>query len=153
MAVVTMKNIADLIEAYILQRLSMEADSKVELKRTEIADEISCAPSQISYVLNTRFTTSKGFVVESRRGLGGFIRITRIPLKNIIYQDMINKITKDTSLDEIKAMYRYLLENGLLARREAVLLLQTASAVYGKLAENERASFFQSLFMTLADFS
>ncbi len=148
-----MKNIADLIEAYILQRLSMEADSKVELKRTEIADEISCAPSQISYVLNTRFTTSKGFVVESRRGLGGFIRITRIPLKNILYQDMINKITKDTSLDEIKAMYRYLLENGLLARREAVLLLQTASTVYDKLAENERAGFFQSLFMTLADFS
>lgn len=148
-----MSNIADLIESYILQRLSAQADSQVELRRTEIADKIECAPSQISYVLNTRFTTSKGFVVESRRGLGGFIRITRIPLKNIIYQDMINKIDNDISLDEVKAMFHYLLRNGLLQKREAAVLMQTATAVYDKLSPDERTEFFQSLFLTLADFS
>lgn len=148
-----MSNIADLIEAYILQRLAKQADSQLELKRTEIADHIDCAPSQISYVLNTRFTVSKGFVVESRRGLGGFIRITRIPLKNIIYQDMINKINKDISLDEVTVMFHYLLQNGLLQKREAAILMQTASAVYDKLSPDERTDFFQSLFLTLADFS
>ncbi len=63
-----MSNIADLIEAYILRQLATQQDGKVELRRTDIADEISCAPSQISYVLSTRFTQDKGFVVESRRG-------------------------------------------------------------------------------------
>ena len=51
-----MSNIADLIEAYILRQLATQQDGKVELRRTDIANEISCAPSQISYVLSTRFT-------------------------------------------------------------------------------------------------
>ena len=87
-----MSNIADLIEDYILRRLAAEHNRKVELKRSDIADEISCAPSQISYVLSTRFTQDKGFVVESRRGLGGFIRIGRVSLQNLIYQDILEKI-------------------------------------------------------------
>ena len=62
-----MSNIADMIESYILRQLATRQDGQVELRRTDIADEISCAPSQISYVLSTRFTQDKGFVVESRR--------------------------------------------------------------------------------------
>ena len=70
---IILSNIADLIEAYILRQLAAKQDGKVELRRTDIADEISCAPSQISYVLSTRFTPAKGFAVESRRGLGGLL--------------------------------------------------------------------------------
>ena len=73
MKVIILSNIADLIEAYILRQLAAKQDGKVELRRTDIADEISCAPSQISYVLSTRFTPAKGFAVESRRGLGGYL--------------------------------------------------------------------------------
>ena len=62
---IILSNIADLIEAYILRQLAAKQDGKVELRRTDIADEISCAPSQISYVLSTRFTPAKGFAVES----------------------------------------------------------------------------------------
>ena len=51
-----MSNIADMIESYILRQLASRQDGQVELRRTDIADEISCAPSQISYVLSTRFT-------------------------------------------------------------------------------------------------
>ena len=101
MKVRTMSNIADLIEAYIRQQLAQQQDGKVELRRTDIADKISCAPSQISYVLSTRFTQDKGFVVESRRGLGGFIRIVQVPdraqVKNMIFEDMRGKITGDTT--------------------------------------------------------
>ena len=50
----------------------------VLVQRNELADLLSCAPSQISYVLSTRFTPEKGYLVESRRGSGGFIRIVRI---------------------------------------------------------------------------
>ena len=107
-----MSNIADLIEAYIRQQLAQQQDGKVELRRTDIADKISCAPSQISYVLSTRFTQDKGFVVESRRGLGGFIRIVQIPdqqqVKNMIFSDMRGKITGATTYGEVESMFHYL---------------------------------------------
>ena len=90
-----MSNIADMIEAYILQRLAMEQSGQVEIRRTDIAEEISCAPSQISYVLSTRFTPQKGFAVESRRGLGGFIRIVQVPMREIIYDEMLEKLEDD----------------------------------------------------------
>ena len=99
-----MSNIADLIEAYILRQLAAQQDGKVELRRTDIADEISCAPSQISYVLSTRFTQDKGFVVESRRGLGGYIRIVQVPTRNMVYQDMLDKIDKDTEMPMVQSM-------------------------------------------------
>ena len=83
-----MSNIADMIESYILRQLAARQDGKVELRRTDIADEISCAPSQISYVLSTRLTQHKGFVVESRRGLGGFIRIVQVPHLNLLKSDL-----------------------------------------------------------------
>ena len=102
-------NIADLIEEYILRQLAEQQNGRVELRRTDIANEISCAPSQISYVLNTRFTQDKGFAVESRRGLGGFIRIVRVPMKDIIYQDMLDQINADTEFADIKSMVRYLI--------------------------------------------
>ncbi|MBP2630783.1 MAG: Transcriptional repressor of class stress s [Firmicutes bacterium] len=148
-----MSNIADLIEEYILQRLAAEQDSKVELRRTELADEIACAPSQITYVLSTRFTVDKGFTVESRRGLGGFIRITRVPLQNIIYQDILNKINEEISLDEVKAMIRYLVQHGFIANREAALLFQVIPVTFVKLNLQERVELLRSIFLTLANFS
>ena len=145
-----MSNIADLIEDYILRRLAAEHNRKVELKRSDIADEISCAPSQISYVLSTRFTQDKGFVVESRRGLGGFIRIGRVPLQDLIYQDIIDE---DITLDEVNNIIHYLFKRELIQKREAALLLQTLSTVFDKLDAKERVSFIKSLSMTLANFS
>lgn len=68
--------LADRIEKLILDKLFEEEN--IVLKRNELAEELDCAPSQISYVLSTRFSNDKGFNVESRRGLGGFVRITRI---------------------------------------------------------------------------
>ena len=69
-----MSVIADKIEKFILNKLTEEQE-KLILKRNELADELDCAPSQISYVLSTRFSNERGFDVESRRGLGGYIRI------------------------------------------------------------------------------
>lgn len=148
-----MSNIADLIEAYILSQMTAEDNSKVELRRTDIADKISCAPSQISYVLSTRFTQSKGFMVESRRGLGGFIRIQRVPMENIIYQDMLNKIDDDTTVDEFKSMVQYLVQHGLIKQREAALLMHTLAVTEGRLEPAEQAEFFQSILLTLANYS
>ena len=72
-----MSMIADKIEQFILERMRQEQERLI-LKRNELADELNCAPSQISYVLSTRFSNDRGFDVESRRGLGGYIRIQRL---------------------------------------------------------------------------
>lgn len=148
-------NIADLIEAYILRQLAAQQDGKVELRRTDIADEISCAPSQISYVLSTRFTQDKGFVVESRRGLGGFIRIVQVPTTNLIYQDMVEKIDEQTELPLVQSMVRYLAQHRMVTQREAALLMQTVTGLYASatLAPPERVHLLRSLFMTLDNFS
>lgn len=148
-----MSNIADLIEEYILRQLADQQTGQVELRRTDIANEISCAPSQISYVLNTRFTQDKGFAVESRRGLGGFIRIVRVPLQDVIYEDMLNKIDDDTDFVEIKAMVRYLIQHQMISSREGALVLQAAKGAYEGMDGVDRVKLLRSLFVTLAEFS
>ena len=152
-------NKADTIEDYILKRLAQKADKQLELKRTALADEISCAPSQISYVLSTRFTTERGFAVESRRGLGGYIRITVVPAeidqKQMIYRNMLEEIDSTTPFNAIKTMIDFLLQNGLITRREAELVAQMSANLYkseasNKLASAERAKLIRSIFLTLA---
>ena len=73
-----MRNISDIIENYLKQVMKMSEREVVEIKRNEIADKFQCVPSQINYVINTRFTIEKGYVVESKRGGGGYIRIIKV---------------------------------------------------------------------------
>lgn len=72
-----MASLSDLIETHLLAMLGDSAE--VEVQRAELASRFGCAPSQINYVLVTRFTPARGFLVESRRGGGGFIRVSRLP--------------------------------------------------------------------------
>ena len=150
-----MSNIADLIEAYILRQLAAQQDGKVELRRTDIADEISCAPSQISYVLSTRFTQDKGFVVESRRGLGGYIRIVQVPMKNVVYQDMLEKINQDTEMPMVQSMVHYLLQRQMITTREAALMMQVVGNVFQSesITPAERVHLLKSMLLTLENFS
>lgn len=154
-----LNNKADTIEEYILKQLTLSADRQIELKRTALADEISCAPSQISYVLSTRFTTDRGFVVESRRGLGGYIRIALIAeeldRKQLMYQDMVDQIDEETSFSDVKSMLEFLLNSKLITRREAELIAQMSANLYkseaaGKLVATERARLIRSVFVVLA---
>ena len=149
-----MSNIADMIESYILRQLATRQDGQVELRRTDIADEISCAPSQISYVLSTRFTQDKGFVVESRRGLGGFIRIVQVPLRDLVYQDMLSKIDEDTDMETVQSMVRYLAQHGMVETREAALLMQMVTGLFHSktLAPKERVQMLKTMILTLENF-
>ena len=150
-----MSNIADMIESYILRQLAARQDGQVELRRTDIADEISCAPSQISYVLSTRFTQDKGFVVESRRGLGGFIRIVQVPLRDLVYQDMLSKIDENTDMGTVRSMVRYLVQHGMVETREAALLMQMVTGLFHSetLAAEERVQMLKTMILTLENFT
>lgn len=155
-----LNNKADTIEEYILKLLSEQQEGWLELKRTELADKISCAPSQISYVLNTRFTQARGFAVESRRGMGGYIRITIVTEaaldKQLLYSELIGQIDEETPFENIKSMLKYLLKNRLITPREAELAAQMSVNLYrsendNKLEAAERARLIRSIFATFAN--
>ena len=78
-----MANISDVIEQFILK--SLGDDGIVEISRNDLASFFSCVPSQINYVLETRFTMDRGFVKESRRGGGGYIRISKVAINEDTY--------------------------------------------------------------------
>lgn len=89
-----------------------------------MAVKFSCVPSQINYVLSTRFTPDKGFLVESRRGGGGYIRITRIsPLKFNNLSDIINELQgKSISTDQVLNIVLHLYKEKTVTRREAKIM-------------------------------
>ena len=80
--------ISDSVANYILELLN-QAGGIAEIQRNELASFLGCVPSQINYVLTSRFTPEQGYIVESRRGGGGYIRITRLKLSKA---DMIMHI-------------------------------------------------------------
>jgi transcriptional regulator CtsR len=120
-----MSNISDIIEQYLKQILKSNQTNEIEIKRSEIADRFQCVPSQINYVINTRFTMEKGYIVESKRGGGGYIRIIRVKHKDkakLIDEiiSMINsKITQQAAIDTLERM----LEEGLITEREAKIMV------------------------------
>ena len=106
-----MQNISDVIEQFILDQL--QDYGELNLSRNELASFFNCAPSQINYVLSTRFTNPKGFIVESRRGGGGYIKLTRVDLDK---NDYLEKLICDTIKDEIDLNLANQLVDGLLVR-------------------------------------
>ena len=112
------KNLADLIEEFILCQLSQETNCDFLLSRNKLAQQLSCAPSQISYVLSSRFTEERGFKLESKRGLGGFVRITRTtdiqPLPNQEQlKDIVSQLLKSDTLDACQRQIMQVLDETL----------------------------------------
>jgi transcriptional regulator CtsR len=106
-------------------------------------------------VLSTRFTQDKGFVVESRRGLGGYIRIVQVPTRNMVYQDMLDKIDKDTEMPMVQSMVHYLLQHQMISNREAALMMQVVVFAYQseRVTAEERVHLLKSMILTLENFS
>ena len=99
-----MRNISDLIEGYLKQIIELEGQGHIEIKRSELADKFQCVPSQINYVINTRFTAERGYLVESKRGGGGYIRILRVEShsKEALFDEMHTQ--SDTSGPQVSAV-------------------------------------------------
>ncbi|QAY67824.1 CtsR family transcriptional regulator [Paenibacillus protaetiae] len=150
-----MRNISDLIEQYLKQLLQNSSDGAVEIQRNELADQFSCVPSQINYVISTRFTLEKGYMVESKRGGGGYVRIQRVELpalKNIQFH--INETIGDCVEQSVAEGLIYQLEEAeLITRREANLIRAAISrdtiAVKLPLRDEIRARLLKSMLITL----
>jgi len=118
-----MSSLSDQIEQY-LRRQIKKYQGKVKIKRNQLAENFDCAPSQINYVLDTRFTVEKGYVVESQRGGGGFIKIIRVTLDSDkeVVQKVINKLNGSLSQREANGIIKRLYENDLITKRESYLM-------------------------------
>ncbi|WPC41791.1 CtsR family transcriptional regulator [Clostridium sp. JS66] len=119
-----MARLSDIIEVFIKDMLDNSNESQLQIGRNELASYFSCAPSQINYVLTTRFTTDKGYYIESKRGGGGCIIIRRVQfdenksLAEIINEKLGNSITYDSAVQVIDG----LLESGVITEREGNIL-------------------------------
>jgi len=117
------QNISDIIEKYLKQIL---ADSEqVEISRSEIANLFNVVPSQINYVMKTRFTIQNGYIVESKRGGGGYIRIEKVNLLDDVgvIDSLIGTIGESISQRDGLAIVQNLYNNEVVNRREANLIL------------------------------
>lgn len=140
------KNTSDHIEAYI--KAILEQSGMVELQRSQLADTFQVVPSQINYVIKTRFTESRGYLVESKRGGGGYIRIGRIEFSNHheMLRDLLYSVGEEVSLAIFEDVLRLLFEQDLVTRQEMKLLLAMATdRVLGDDANLIRANMLRQL--------
>lgn len=101
--------LSDRIEAFITELLKNEEEEWLEIGRNELASIFGCVPSQINYVITTRFSDKNGYMVESRRGGGGYLRIRRIPIEeNAIYLRAINSVSDSIDLNNAIIVLQYL---------------------------------------------
>lgn len=121
------KSISDIIEAYLKEILGDSA--QIEIRRSEIANHFDVVPSQINYVIKTRFTIQNGYLVKSKRGGGGYIRIERVNLLdnvdvlNSLIQTIGDSIRERDAFEIIQTLY----EEKVITQREGDLMLVALS--------------------------
>ena len=135
-----MGNLANSIESYIKRLLDASPNATILLQRRELADRFQCVPSQINYVLSTRFTTERGYLIESRRGGGGFLRIRRLDLTRDKVAQLLEVLSsladQGITMQESADLVSRLAEARLITRREGQLM--TAAIGYGNRQVEER---------------
>ena len=149
--------LSDSIEQFIKELLNEES-TEVELKRNELAEYFSCAPSQINYVLATRFSPDHGYLTESRRGGGGYIRIVRVVQagsQRLMY--LVNdRIGDSLGEEECLRLISQLKEQRIVTADEAALMASAVSTralsvpVPDSLKNAMRAKMMKSMLMTIA---
>jgi len=146
--------ISDHVANYILQMLN-EADGIAEIQRNELANVLGCVPSQINYVITSRFTPEQGYIVESRRGGGGYIRIIRRRMtKSDMIMHVVNAVGPSLDAATARAMLRNLLESNIMSENDASLIAaalseQSLSAAPREYRDQLRASLFKNMLLVL----
>lgn len=144
------KNTSDSIEEYIKQLLARSGIA--EIKRSNLADAFQVVPSQINYVIKTRFTESRGYIVESKRGGGGYIRIARVSFsdQHQMFDNLMGSIGECISEQVFTDLIQLLFDEKIISEREGNLILATASdEVLGKDAPEIRARMLRKILQRL----
>ena len=149
-----MARLSDIIENFIKDMINENGGEQVMIQRNELADQFRCAPSQINYVLTTRFTYERGYFIESRRGGGGHIVI-----KQITYDDsdrrskiIYDAIGDSTTYHNAVAIIEHLLDIDAITKREAELMKMAINDRTLSNTENRnkvRADILKAMFMSI----
>lgn len=114
---------SDIVAKRILELIEQSEKQTAEIRRNELASALGCVPSQINYVLSSRFTPEQGFIVESRRGGGGFIRITRVKVnRSTAIMHLISSIGNHLDRGISRAMLENMNHSGVIDERTAMLI-------------------------------
>jgi len=144
--------VSDIIAGFIDDVLS-EAGGTAELQRAELANRFNCVPSQINYVISTRFSPEHGYIVESRRGGGGYIRIKRVAMEaKLLIMHTINAIGDTVDANTGAALIANLRQSKAINDEKAGLILAAISAralkpASGTERDELRASILKQMLM------
>ena len=146
---------SDMIEEFIKDLFS-EEDSIIEIQRNDLAQQFNCVPSQINYVIQTRFKPSQGYYVESRRGGGGNIKIRKINItKSNYFMHIINSIEDRLTNQEVDIFISNFLSYQMITETEAKLLKVATSDNVLKLPQPTRdeirAKIFKNMLVNLIE--
>lgn len=120
--------ISDLIASFLQESLEVAEDGVLEVQRNDLAQRFNCVPSQINYVMSTRFSPERGYIVESRRGGNGYIRITRVQVdRQTLMMHVINTLGNRVDLPSVRAILSNLVHTGALNEEIARALLAAVS--------------------------
>ena len=149
-----MARISDIIAQFINDMIEDEKNKEVVIQRNELADKFNCAPSQINYVLTTRFTTEKGYLIESRRGGGGYIIIKRIEYNNKEKQvEAINKaIGNSLTYNGAVLLIQHLYDTNIITKREFEIIKMSINERTLSAAEDKnklRAEILKGIIMVI----
>lgn len=119
-----MSNISDVIEKYIKREIQLSEKGTIEVQRSTLAEKFQCVPSQINYVISTRFPFEKGFLVESKRGGGGYIRIKKLEFgsKRSLYESLVKGIDNNISYSTAVDMLERIKEESIISDHEYNLI-------------------------------
>ena len=141
---------SDLVANYIMRALD-ESDGNAEIQRNVLAGELGCVPSQINYVITSRFTPEQGYIVESKRGGGGYIRITRVTTdRRSAIMHIVNSIGDKLSSSSAAIMLRNMKDSGIISAYDSALMSAALSdKAYGDTPPQKRDSLRASIFKNL----
>ncbi|BAB03819.1 transcriptional repressor of class III stress genes [Halalkalibacterium halodurans C-125] len=148
-----MRNISDIIEQYLKNIILQSEKELIEIKRSELAEQFQCVPSQINYVISTRFTIEKGYLVESKRGGGGYIRIMKAkPHENLsLFDQLAQLIGKGISQQGAEGIISRLFEEGVISKRETRLMLSVMDRAHYHTTVNHRDEIRANLLKAMIE--
>lgn len=146
---------SDRIEAFITELLKDDSDEWLELKRNELASIFGCVPSQINYVISTRFNPEHGYIVESRRGGGGYLRIKQIKYSDGLLMQTIRLVGDSIDEKKAKAYISNLLRQNAIDEIPAKLIWtavsDTSLGIEQPVKDKIRADIFKNMLAALSN--
>ncbi len=150
-----MASLSDIIETFIKQLIS-DTDGTIEIQRNELANQFNCVPSQINYVISTRFTTDRGYYVESRRGGGGHVRIKRINITRPgnYLMHIVSSMGTSISQQSAEVFINNFIDYNVISEREGYIMKAAISdKVIGTIPTQDRdvirAALLKNMIMSL----